>query len=696
MSYTSGRLDSEAYDLALNGRGFMLADSGDGALMFVQQKVKFSPGGPSPEAEPFTIEPQLETPQLFSVWRNGIGWRDQPDTRDKDANGIYYGRFIDRMGPYLGPSAAVTAFTPATTDSINGGNKLIEFPIAGVNTLIAACGRYLLYRVNDTNWSVAHDFGVGTKITGLAVYRGQQAVAYMYIAYQNSAGVAQPFYTWDGTSATTNIIVNTSAGTPAAVSWLTYRDELWILNQDGFNRWQIQKITDGGNAPTLGGGFVVADGGVVNCKGMGSVDDRMIIRSTIGPLSVNSNENDAQQVSGDTYKTQYKSLNDCEPVTFGQFIILQVAGSLLAYDPAAGTLQEIGMGTLKDNDSGITTGIHTACAPYRLWTVYTWTYNPYNSTAYLWRWGDNDLVDSSYLPTSYRQELPMLYGSLYEQSAQVNGMLVSEIGGTTPRLYWIDAAGVISFMPLSRFSANPYTDPAVTYNITNTSEIYLPAVTARNPMELKSNSGIAVTGANFTAANFWTASYRLAPTGAFSGSTNLQNGGRFSVPVSQRNNWTVSCVSYWMDVKLACTNTSSTAPPLIKSVAIYQTMRPAFKWVYTATVKMGGRVHLRSGGDRGRLYDVADDKSFLESLAGPTGIVELDTPDGDTVQVLVTNFTMELRRREPSERPEWWGIIEMTEHMPINVNGQYQRVAGFGTFTYAYLSNFTYGQLSLF
>lgn len=691
------RINAANADCVIAGRPFMLAEEMDqgkptGRRMWRQERSKFTPGTqPSPAAEPYTLEPELEVAQVYATWRNGVGFREQPDITAKDANGIFYGRYLDKGGIYLGPSAAVTAFTPVTTDSTNGGNQFIEFTVGGTRTLYCAMGRYLLKRVNDTSWTISVTLAAGSKITGLAKFRGQRAAQYMYIAYQNSSGVAQVYRVFDGVDATD--VAN--VGGIIAVDFCTYRESLWMLNQETATggRWEVQQTVDGDTlaaAATWSGAFVIADA-TETCTNLVVNQDRLFIRSTLGLLGVNANELDAQQITGDAFKTQFQTPNSCRPVAFGQFVITQIASSFFAYDAQSGAVNEIGVNVLKNIDSGIAVGVHTTAAPYRLWTLYTWTYSAVDSKAYLWRWGEHELIDTMYSPVPYGQFVPCLYGSLYEQTAQVTGSIVSEIGGTTPRLYWVDVTGVISFMPLSRYSANPYSDSAVPINITNNALIYLPACTARNPAEIKAASGITLTGKNFGSTNFWTASYRTDQTSAYGNSSNLDNGGQYQSPVSQRNNFIAPATGVWLDVLLTCANTSSTAPPLLKAAIIYEVIRPIFKWTYTAVVRVGASVKFNSGASRGMMFDVPDDRTFLENIAGAQGMVNITTPDGSTVAVFVTNVIFEWNSREPLEQVEWYATIRMVEHRPRTLPGRYSRL---NIFTYQYLEQYNYAQLA--
>ena len=804
----SNRLDTNSYDVVIAGRGYMLAQDPaadtaagpGGKMIWKQERMKYAPSAPSPEAEPYNITPNYEVPQVFTNWRNGIGFREQPQLVSKDTNGIFYGRYMDKCSIYLGPSAAVTAFTPGTTDTVNGGNQFVEYPllnaapaaptlstgssggtltagtyqvevtyvgadgetaassatsqaISGVQTLIitspaattapfaatgwyayvttaggstfkrqqtagsptaigtnltltadptttgatapssgthytrvlfCAMGRYLLQRNSDTSWTnvgpgASNDLGAGAKITSLCVYRGQQTSNFLMVAWQDSSATAQNYYVWDGTTWTQM--------SNAAVDFVRYRDEVWMLSQDSDGRWQVQKDITGGTAAVWGGGFVVADA-IDTCRHLIVQQDRLFIRSTKGLLGVNNAENDAQEITGDAFKNQYKSLNDCRPVSFNQFVVSQISDSFFAYDPQQGTTSEIGVNVIKNNDS-IATGIHTTAAPYKFWTMYTWTYNANNTTAYLWRWGEHELIDTLYSPVPFQEILPCLYGSLYEQTAQVNGSLVSAIGGATPRLYWTDAVGAISFMPLSRHNTNPYSDTAVPANTTNAFEVYLPAVTSRNNVEKKVTSGIGIVNKNCNTSNFLTVSYRTDQTSTFGGSANLDNGGQYQTPVSGRNDFSDNNEpqTAWLELKISGTNTSTSSPPLLETVVAYQIIRPVMKWVYTGVLLISDYVKSRTGADRARLFSVSDDLTFLSGLAGAAGCYDLTTPDGSTAHVMVTNLAIELQRREPLFRPEYYVTIEMTEHRQTSSRGTYARL---NPFTYSFLENYTY------
>lgn len=625
---------------------FMLAEEFDGngepaGFQWSQEEMKYSPPAATPQAEPYTLQRNFEVPQTFRGWTAGAGFRTQSEssTPTEDILGYYEGHFIDKYGMYMGNAAAPTAVTPTETDAVNGGNQFIEFTVGGTRKLVCAMGRYVKVRDGDTagGWVTAKDLGSGNKITGMAVFRGAQSSDFLFIAYQNSSGVAQTYQVWDGTSNTSTFSASTSVGlAPKGVDFRRWRDRIWVLYQDANGRWSQASSQDGGVAATwLNGGYI--EDSTTTCRFMVTALDHLLTQSTLGPLD---RADDvvviAKALMGDTFRDQYLAMNSCRPVVFGtSTVIFWTANSWYRLDLVTGQTEEIGPGTMKSNDS-VVNGLVTAAAAYRDWTVYYAMYNANNTTAYLMRWGDWDYVQTNESRSERRDFVPAHIGSIYEQTSQINGMGITDIPGT-PRLYYVDAAGVITYLPLPRFNTNAPADTgSVTFNTTNPFQLFLPGITAHNGVVDKVNLGIALSGKNLSGSSrYITASYRLDATSAFGGSSNLQNSGVFSQDPGQRNNFVTSVKSQWTDVKLVGTTTSSATPTLLESVEMYQAFQPPFKWVWSGVLKLGDQVPNRAGMTNQKTLPLKDQISFLETL-GTSGVISLVTPEGNTYDVLMT------------------------------------------------------------
>lgn len=692
------------YHIIIAGQGFMLHEAQDpdvldengrplSSLSWVQEQMAYSPGQPTPEAQPYLLEKDFEVPHGVQNFRSGAGFRVESEDADQDIKGYWGGEYIDKMGRYIGNGPAVTAVTPSTTDTTNGGNQFAEFTVGTTRTLLCAMGEYLLQRTADTasGWGTnAHDMGTSTKITSICPFRGTQTRDYLFIAYQNSSGTAQTYVVWDGATATTTFTADTNSNT--AVDFIVFNEELWRLYQDSNNFWCVAKCFDGGTGATWSGGFKIADN-TNTCKHFLLEDDQLQVRSEQGVINVTDGLDDQpQMVTGSEYKNQRQALNECRPISFGQWNIFQIASSWFTVDRSTGEIKEIGPATQSDQYTSAQ-GYVTANASYRQWTVYYAIWNPSNSTAYLWRWGEWEHIRTTFHPTDIREFLPSHFGSLWEQSSRINGMFVSEITGQ-PRLYFVDASGVISYFILSRAGANRLTDSSCTYNTSNSGVLYSIAHTSKIAHTDKVDLGYVVGTFNGSAGvRDVTVSYRLDAVSSYGGSANLENSGVFNTDPGSRNNFVTSVVSKWTDTKFTIRTTTSSTPMCMYGYELYTAIRAVFKWVFTGILRIGSEVTNQQGQPMYRFWRVEDAMNFLQTQAS-AGVVSITGPDGTTMDVLCTNIgKAKTIYRKDTETVEYLVPVQFMQHRQTTTAGQEQRLA---TLTEGQLAVYTEGRLAAF
>lgn len=488
------------------------------------------------------------------------------------------------------------------------------------------------------------------------------------------------YFVWDMATATTTWTQHASL---RAIDFKTYRSGLWMLNTDSDGRYQVQKCLDGGTAPTWGGAFVVADASN-QCTSLEIVNDQLFVRSAQGLLAVASGENDVIEITGGAFKYTYTAPNNCAMAGFQQYLLVPLYRSLFAYDTVNGTMDEIGLGTLRRNDSPVA-GVPTAMAPYANWFVYTAFYNPANSTAYLMKWGTWKMYVTMFSPVPRRAFVPAWHGALWEQSSQINAMFVSEVSGT-PRLYFGDAAGNISYFGLPRNGPDPTCDTgSCSFNTSTPFQAYMPGITKGNPGVNKAQLGVEVTGQNLNL----TVSYRTDLVSAYGGSSNLQNAGVFNSDPGGRQNWDIGVVSRWLDILATGTATDSTHPCILKTLVAYQAVRPVFKWLYTFRVRIGSAVVNRNGSIM-RGMATAD---WLNALLNQqeTGPVELITPDGTATLALMTDFKIDPVYWEQDGDIEYSATIQMMQHEPELTAGEHAHLANY---THQALANYTHAGLT--
>lgn len=763
----------------------------DGVPAWHQDRMPFQSGTPTPEAAPFVIDNALEQPEGFYAFSGGMGYREQEEKRDRDTDGYYHGHYIDTCGgDFLCNGPAVTAITPATTDTTFGVNAFFEATVSGTRYLMILAGRYCLRRSADTAagyGNICHDFGAGNNAIRAAVFRGTQTAPYAFVALQTpslnapasptvsnsgsngtvAAGtytVSVSYTTSTGetlasgtatttTTGTTSTITITSpatvagatgwyayvsqaggstltrqqtAGSPTAIgtnltltapptdtganplnvnyfvwdmstttaTWTqhstlsaidfkTYRSELWMLNTDSDGRYQVQKTLDGGTSPTWSGAFVVADA-ANQCTGLEIVNDQLFVRSEQGLLAVAQGEDDVLEITGGAFKYSYLAPNNCAMAAFQQYLLVPLYRSLFAYDTVNATMDEIGLGVLRHNDSPVN-GIPTAIAPYANWHAYVAIYNPNNSTAYLMKWGSWKMYVTMFSPIPHRSFVPAWHGALWEQSSQINALFVSEVSGM-PRLYVGDAAGNVSYFGLPRNGPDPTGDTgSCSFNTSNPFQAYMPAITKGNPGVNKAHLGIEVTGQNLDL----TVSYRTDLVSAYGGSSNLQNSGLFNSDPGGRLNWDVGVVSRWLDILATGAATDSTTPCILKTLVAYQALRPVFKWIYTFKVRVGSAVVNRQGTI---MRDMAT-ADWLTALLNQqeTGPVELITPDGSATLAIMTGFTLDPVYWEQDGDIEYSATVQMMQHEPELTAGEHSHLANY---THQSLGLYTHSQLT--
>lgn len=485
------------------------------------------------------------------------------------------------------------------------------------------------------------------------------------------------FWVWDMTSLTgTWTQVN-----QVAIAFKRYHDQLWMLSQDTSGQYQVSQCLDGGTSPTFSGGFVVADA-YNQCTDLEIHDDRLYVRSVQGLLAVSGDQLDVLDLTGGMFKYTNHTPNNCKMGAFGQFLIVPLYRSMFNYQ-TNGVMAEMGLGVLPRNDSPVD-GIPTALVVYANWFVYVWFQNPTTSTGYLMKWGTWKFFSTLFSPIPRRVFVPAWNGALWEQTTQINSMFISEVTGQ-PALYMGDATGKIHWFVLSAHGPDPTNDPNYKYNTTNAFQLYCAAITHSNPGINKVSLGVELTGENLNV----TVSYRLDLTGSFGGSTNLTNAGIFNSDPGERADFTTSVMSRWLDLLCTGTATSATTPCILKTVVVYQALRPVFKSIFILKLRLGSQVV-----NRNEMVDETrtcnDMKMALEVIqtGGPVLFVD---PLGNEFLVLATKLAIDLDFWDPDRDPEFIATVELMQHISVTTAGTHQSL---GTATHATLENFTHKQLT--
>ena len=674
------------FDLTLDGDPFMLEVDGEMNLVYEQAKMQFSRNVITPGAQPYAVsDPRLEAPRGFFEFGSGMGFQEENPNPEIDTKGYKYGLYVDNDGASIVNGPLVTTVTPAATSA---AQQFFEFTVGGTRKLCLVCTGHVLVRDADSavGWVSSRTLTSGSRAT---VFRGHQSGDFAYIAQ----GTGSNFWTWDGTSNTTTWAQHASEH---AIDFEVDADKMWVLSRrtgGNNNGYTLRTTYDGGATPALGGDFVITE--LANpATDMAMFDDRLFVGSERGLFapSVQSMEGLEYQSENLTpaFAYQRNATNGKGLTPWYEWLMVPMAGGLFRYD-ADGGFNEFGLGTLQDNRSEVQ-GIPTAGCGYRNWSYFQAFYNATEDASYLMRWGQHQWIDTQEGPQ--RIFSPGWHGALWKLSgARIDAMIVTEVSGS-PRLYMADDDGNIHYIALPRYSMSWRSDTTCRYNISNPGVVYLPAIHHGVRFEPKANLAIALTNENLNGSSrYIDVDYRLAPTGSFGGSANIDSAGRFSTDPGQRLNFTSAVSSRMTELRATLTTTDNTTPCVLSSIAIYQCVRPTYKWIYTFAVRLGPDVISHAAHSIRRFFGESAQIDSLEHSGSTASPVTLITPRGESISVLVTDLKIKAKnRRHPQDPLEWTGYIEAMQHSSLAVVGIWSTIHGL---TWDYLAGYSWDQVEL-
>ena len=635
----------------LNTTPMKLARDKDGNPKWKQNKTKHAQNVVTPAARPYaTSDSTVEAPRGFFGFGDGMGF--QREKLNSDVFGYRYGLYIDSSSEYIVNGPAVTAVTPTTTDATNGGQRFFEFTVAGTRKLCCLVGRYVLVRDADTaaGWVVAKDLGVGVIATRVAVFRGSQSGDFAFIAI----GTAANYWTWSGASNTT---VFAQHSTDKAILFLTIKDYLVKVDKStaaGSPGYRISKAFDGGATPSFGAPYIMTD--LTNpITDAAFFNNRLYLTTEQGIIApfVDEANDFSFQVEEITpaFKYQRNANNGLGVHAWWQYLFVPMNNSMFNMD-TAGNIPEVGLGTLKGNISEVQ-GTPTAIAGFASRTLFTCFYNAINGHSYLMRWGGHEFVDNT------RVFVPGWHGALYKfDTQQINSMIVTEVSGA-PRLYMASNTGNIYYIVLPRYSMDWRSDSSCQYNTTNPGEVYFPIIDHGVPFEQKVSLAIAMTTENMTspANRYISVTYRTDPAESFGNAANIANSGVYDIDPGQRFDFVDTVGSQRIEMKAVLTTATAATPCVIRTIATYQAVRPAFKWMYEFSVLISAGELESWGGGTDRILTNIDLLRAVTGAAASTVTVSLVDPNGDSRSVLVLDLQINQVAGRPGEDNAWYATI---------------------------------------
>lgn len=677
LSRNHARVGPGTQHIAIAGHTFELAvDLNTGAPMWTQKKAPFSRNVVTPAAVPYLQgDPRYEVPRGFFNFRHGMGFKEENIRVDEDTFGYEHMLYGDSGNGYIENGPAVTSVTPNTTSA---GVKFLELVVDTTRKLIAVTQRYVLVRDADSGagWVVSRDFG-GNVITDAAVFRGTGAPRTCLIV---GIGTGAGLWTWDGTTNTTTWTQDVTAD--AATVFGQIREELWRAP----NNYQISKTTDGGAAATWGAAFTACDR-AITITAIEGFDNRLILGTDQGLYSPTATEDDVEELTP-AFRYQRRAVNCVGMKTWWDSLYVPMGGSLFRYQ-ADGGFPEIGLGTLQDNTSEVQ-GLPTALAGYNNWTLFAAFYNAIEDASYLLRWGNQQLFETD--QGTERVFVPGWHGALYKWSGvTIKDMIVTEVPDGTPYLYLIDDDGVIHRIILPRFSMEWHGDTRCTCNTTNPCEVFLPRIYHGVPFEQKANLAIACMVENLTTSRYIDVTYRTTPTGTFGGEANIDNNGRFTSDPGERLNFVAPDASQMTQLKATLTTPTAATPAILRSIALYQSVRPTFKWIFTAGLVLGDHAQSMQGAPMLRYFNEADQFAALTAAAGSPTPVPIVTPRNETMDALITDLSVVPTARIGDGPLHWLGQIELVQHLVTSDLGEWGNVAGY---TWGEIAPYTWEQVT--
>ena len=680
------RTSPDPFDLIIENQGFMLDQDQSGQYQYSQRKMPFGRNVVTAAAQPYAIsDSNLEAPRGFFGFDHGMGFQEENYRADMDTFGYKYGLYIDSGDGYIVNGPAVNSFTPGTTGS---GAQFFETVISGTRYLCALAGGYVLLRVSDASWTVANTFGGNTTPRRATVFRGTQNSDHVFISLLDTpGGVYGGESVWDGATTTTTFTTDFDDNT---VGHATYHDYI-IRARQATNNYVIEKNYTAGTNPTFGGITIVSDlfnpitDIVMFNERLMIITERSILAPYVEDMEAGWPVRIDEVVSG--FGNQRVANSGAGAVAWFDYLFVPMSNGLFILDKE-NKLTEIGLGTLQNNTSEVQ-GVCTAMAGYKNWTMFACFYNAVEDASYLMRWGAWKLVETD--AGTKRVFIPGWHGALYKfAGVQINAMMVSEVSGG-PRLWLMDENGVIYWIVLPRYSMNWDSDSACQFNVTNDGIVYFPTIHHGVPHEPKSNLGAAIISENLNGStNYITLAYRTSPADSFS-SAALESTGQFTSSPGERLDFETAINGRMTELRATLTTTNANTPSIIKAVALYQAVRPNFKWIYKMNLKIsdGPTDHFNHTARTATAQDLV---ATLQTVASSINPVTLINPYGESNSVLVTDIELGLKKKVPGGQHEYSVMLEMIQHQGLATAGSYQRLEGY---TYGDLEVYTYAGLEV-
>lgn len=653
------------------------------APAYNQSQLEFARNVLTPRAASYAVaDPRLEVPRGFFDYHDGMGNREEDANPNVDTQGYEYGLYIDSGNGYIENGPTVTSTTPSNTGTIR---QFFEVDVGGTRTVCALAGRYLL-TLSGSTWTSRDDLGAGgSYFYRAATFRGTgDARAGVYLAVHDSADAPTTGRHWT-TASTTTVFANITGVSPVTVA--QHGEAIYFLDVSA-NNYRIRKSVDGTAAPTLSGSFLFDASG--NATEMTVWDNRLLVGTTRGILAPTTGADLSTAVEElvPEMRFQYHADN-CRGMTpWFQWLIVPFAQSLFRMDPETNKLQEFGPGTLPNNISEVK-GQVTAVCGYREWTLFACLYDGTNS--YLLRWGNWRIVDTEIGPQ--RIFHPGWHGALYKfASTRINAMFISAAAGGNPILHMGGTDGNIYTVTLPRFSMAWRSDSNCSFNTTNDGEVFFPIIHHGVPLEPKINLAVAMTNENLTGSTRdITVAYRTDTSSAFGGSSNIQSNGVFNTDPGSRQSFLVSVVGRMIQLKATLNTTTTATPCVLKSIAVYQTVRPTFKWRYAMQLRLGNNVQDRRLQTLGRYFAEDEQIDALYDATSGGGPVSFISLRGETNDALMTDLSIQAQPTKPGEPPEWLATVVLVQHRSTSVIGTWDRM---GAYTWDNLGAYTWDQLA--
>ena len=245
-------------------------------------------------------------------------------------------------------------------------------------------------------------------------------------------------------------------------------------------------------------------------------------------------------------------------------------------------------------------------------------------------------------------------------------MWTSDIPGPNPRLY-LGLDGSVGSVVLPRGSPNPLHDANCRYAASGV--LHLSRFHGNFVAQTKTFLALSVIGERLSPSAFVDAAYRLTTDGAF------QTLGRFASTGGQRIEFGTAAAGPFIDSRLTLTSLDPSSTPVVRAVTLAYAVRTGFKRVLEFFVRVADHLPLRDGGrDRKSARDI---KRAVTDAAAADGPVNLVSPDGEVLEVLVKDVEARAQRSEARRELTWVMPVEATEYRQSSVTGSHNRLAAY-------------------